>query len=257
MNDFLDKIIEHVNQTIESNYYVTDQLDHNTISLKKSILDYPLNPIIPEIKLASPSAGILKKEADIQYIASSMEKGGAVGISILTEPHYFQGNVVYFCKIRKVVSLPLLMKDFIISPIQINAASNIGADAILLIQALFDRDYSWNSLDEMINLAHSHHIEVLLEAHTPEEFQRAITSKADLIGINNRDLTTLKVDLQTTERILKGYQSHNQPIISESGIESSHHLRYLKDTGASAFLVGTAVISSPNIEQKVRKLVEA
>lgn len=257
MKDFLDKIIEKVNKTIESNYYATERLSHDAISLRDSILDYPLNPIITEIKLSSPSAGIIKKEEDIQYIASSMEKGGAVGISILTEPHYFQGNVSYFSEIRKVVSLPLLMKDFIISPIQIDTASNIGADVILLIQALFDRGYSWNTLDELINLAHSYNIEVLLETHTPDEFQRAIKSQADLIGINNRDLTTLKVDLKTTEKILHGYKGQNQLIISESGIESVKHIRFLRETGASAFLVGTAVISALNIEQKVRKLVEA
>ena len=149
------------------------------------------------------------------------------------------------------------MKDFIISHIQIDIAHQLGADAVLLIQSLFDRGYCNLGLDEMITYAHSRNIEVLLETHTDDEFSRALTSQADLVGINNRDLKTLDVDLNTTHRLLKKNASDGRIIVSESGIKSPENIRSLRMSGATAFLVGSAVMSSRDIEGKVRQLVEA
>lgn len=149
------------------------------------------------------------------------------------------------------------MKDFIISQVQVDAAHRIGASAILLIHALFERKYCAISLDEMIKYAHSYDIEVLLEAHTEDEFQRAVTSDADLIGINNRDLRTLTVDLRVTENILRKHGQNDHVIVSESGIESAKDVRFLRSAGAKALLVGSSVMTAQNIEEKVRELVEA
>lgn len=258
MTDFLDTVVRSVRESIESGYYRVNPAEHEKKSLKSSILNCGRNPIITEVKPASPSRGVIRKDIEVTNLVSSMQRGGAVGISVLTELRYFQGSLNTLGMIRKISAIPLLMKDFVISSIQVDAASNIGADAILLIQALFDRGYCDQNLDEMIKSAHSYGLEVLLEVHTWEEFRRTITSHADLLGINNRDLTTLDVDLHVTEEILKKYNHHGSSVIvSESGIESPVHIRSLRNAGAQAFLVGTAVMSAHNVEEKVRELVEA
>ena len=149
------------------------------------------------------------------------------------------------------------MKDIILSPIQIFAASKLGANAILLIQAIFDRGYSEKSLNEMIEGAHQLGLEVLLETHTEEEFRLAIETNADLIGINNRNLGTLKIDLNTTKEILKNNNSYGKVIVSESGIKNPKDLRFLRECGAKAFLIGSSIMLTENIEEKVREFVEA
>ena len=259
MHDFLDILAKDARRTVESGYYETlcRTFEYELSSLKDKINKCEGNPVIAEIKLSSPSIKSIRRDLDVVDTASAIHKGGAVGISILTEPKNFMGSLRNFQKVREVTSIPLLMKDFIISQNQIDAAFRIGADAILLIQALFDRGYCDSCLDEMIEYAHSHGIEVLLEAHTENEFQRATYFDADLLGINNRDLRTLTVDLHVTEDILKKQNCPNRIIVSESGIEFPRHIHFLRNAGAKAFLVGTAVMSAHNVKEKVRELVEA
>ncbi|MEJ2241089.1 MAG: indole-3-glycerol-phosphate synthase [Candidatus Bathyarchaeota archaeon] len=208
-----------------------------------------------EVKTASPSKGIMKSSISPSKVASAMEKGGATGISVLTEPKHFNGSLNYLRKVRETVTLPILFKDIIISPVQIEAASRIGANVILLIEALFQRELSEVGLDEMIALAHARNLEVLLEIHNETEFQNAIETKADLIGINNRDLRTLKVDLHNTERILKKCESKDKIIVSESGIINAKDLSFLKRCGARAFLIGSSIMMAKNIESKVKEFV--
>ena len=257
MSDFLDILAKEAKRTVESGYYKIGATKHRECSLKENIVKCKKIPVIAEIKLSSPSRNIVNDEVDVMNVASAMKRGGGIGISILTEPKHFNGSLHDFKAIRNNLSIPLLMKDFIIDQVQIEAASEIGANAILFIQALFDRSYCDISLDEMIAYAHSNNIEVLLEAHTEDEFQRSIMSDADLIGINNRDLKTLAVDLRTTEQILMKHNNPGKMIVSESGIKSPEQIRFLKKAGAKAFLVGTAVMSAQNIEDKVKELVEA
>ncbi len=261
MHDLLDTLAQDAKRTVKSGYYNAEGIasisKHERCSLRKNILRCERNPIIAEIKTSSPSRAIIRRDIDAVYVATDMKKGGAVGISVLTEPKHFKGSLQDFKQVREDRSIPLLMKDFIISQIQIDMAYKMGADVILLIQALFDRNYCDSDLDEMIAYAQSHNLEVLLEAHTEDEFKRAVCSNAEFIGINNRDLKTLTVDLHVTEEILKKNGTHNRTIISESGIESPAHIRLLRNAGAKAFLVGTAVMTSDNIEEKVRQLVEA
>ena len=132
-----------------------------------------------------------------------MEKGGAVGISVLTEPKHFNGSLSTLMQAREAVKLPILMKDIIIVPEQIEVAAQIGANAVLLIQALFDKGYCEMNVDKTIAYAHSKGLEVLLETHNEDEFKTALETNADLIGINNRNLATLKIDLNTTKQILE------------------------------------------------------
>jgi indole-3-glycerol phosphate synthase len=149
------------------------------------------------------------------------------------------------------------MKDIILSPIQIQAASKIGANAVLLIEALFDRGYSYKTIDEMIAGAHALGLEVLLETHTESEFRSAIKTDADLIGINNRNLETLKVDLNVTKKILSKNDPNSKLVITESGINTLADILSLRRTGARAFLIGSAIMASDNIEQKVKEFVNA
>ena len=258
MADFLDVLAKDAKKTVSNGYYKPISLGTAfDASLKKAIVECKTAPVITEIKAASPSAGVIKNNIDAIELAQAMEKGGAVGLSILTEPVHFNGSLSSLIKARKTVKLPILMKDIVISPIQIETASKIGANVVLLIQALFDRGYCDSCIDEMINLAHSANLEVLLETHNESEFRSAITTDADLIGINNRNLATLKVDLNVTRLILKNNYDSGRIVVSESGVNTPEDLRFLRKSGAQAFLIGSAIMRSGNIEEKVKELVKA
>jgi indole-3-glycerol phosphate synthase len=258
MSDFLDKLAVDAKETIRSGYYqiFTPAYDFY-VSLKKAILACKKNPVITEIKTASPSLGVIRKSVDVGEVALAMARGGATGISVLTEPKHFNGSLTALIDARLAVKLPILMKDIILSPMQIETAEQIGANAILLIQALFDRGYGETSLEEMIRLAHSHGLEVLLEVHTENEFSTAITTNADMIGINNRDLATLKTDLNITKKILEKNSVRGLTVVSESGIEKPSDLKFLGECGASAFLIGSSIMLTKNIEEKVAEFVNA
>jgi len=258
MPDFLDTLARDAKQTVNEGYYkVSTQDTFSPVSLRKAILDSKKNAVITEVKAASPSRGTIKTNLDPEKIAKAMENGGATGISVLTEPKHFSGSLSYLTKVRKAVKLPILMKDIIITPTQLEAASRIGANAVLLIEALFERKYCELSLEEMVSQAHARKLEVLLETHNENEFQSAIETDADLVGINNRDLRTLKVDIRITERILKNNDSHDKVVVSESGVMTPSDLLFLRGCGAQAFLIGSSIMMADNIEKKVKEFVAA
>ncbi|MCX8153989.1 MAG: indole-3-glycerol-phosphate synthase [Candidatus Bathyarchaeota archaeon] len=259
MPDFLDILAQTAKATIQSGYYNIQSAEVATskISLRKAILDAHHAPVIAEIKPASPSAGIIRKELDARSITQSIANGGAIGISVLTEPTHFDGSLRLFAKARKATKLPILMKDIILSPIQLDAAAKLGANAVLLIEALFERGYCEYGVEDMIARAHSLGLEVLLETHTEEEFHAAVKTHADLVGINNRDLATLKVDLNTTKKILQCNDKAGKTVVSESGINTPEDVRFLHECGAQAFLIGSAVMFSEDIEAKVKEFVSA
>jgi len=258
MSDFLDTLAMDATKTIDSGYYKTSlSTKQPHISLKKAILDCKVNPVISEIKAASPSLGTIRGSINPKAIAQAMEKAGAVGISVLTEPKHFNGSLQTLLETREAVQLPLLMKDIIIIPEQIEAAAQLGANAVLLIEALFQKGYCEMSVDKMIVFAHAKGLEVLLETHTEKEFQSAVETNADLVGINNRNLTTLKIDLNTTKEILEQNRTQGKVVISESGIKTPADLRFLRQCGAKAFLVGSRIMLTENVEEKVKEFVEA
>jgi len=258
MADFLDVLARSAKETINNGYYeVSTRISTPYISLKKAILKSKHVSIITEIKAASPSLGTIRKNFNPEKVAEAMEKGGAVGISVLTEPKHFKGSLSYVTKVRKAVKLPILMKDVIVSPTQLETASKIGANAVLLIEALFERKYCECDVQEMIAQAQSKNLEVLLETHTEDEFRFAINSNADLIGINNRDLRTLKVDLGVTKKILEKNDAHGKIVVSESGIKAIVDLRFLHECGAHAFLIGSAIMMADDIEKRVKEFVLA
>ena len=258
MSDYLDVLARVAQITIENEYYDSVKpADSMHISLRKTIIDCSSIAVITEIKSASPSAGVIRENVKPAEIARAMQRGGAAALSVLTEPKQFNGSLEALAQARKAVKLPILMKDIILTPIQIQAASKIGANAVLLIKALFDRGYCDRSLDEMIGGAHLLGLEVLLETHTEAEFCSAVKTGADLIGINNRNLGTLKVDLNVTKKILSKNDSNGKLVITESGINTLADILSLRRTGARAFLIGSAIMSSDNIEQKVKEFVNA
>jgi len=258
MSDFLDVLVQDALATVASGYYDNPkQTSIVTTSLTQAILQSRQTAVIAEVKGASPSAGTIRQNVEPASLAQAMVKGGAVGISVLTEPKHFGGSLANLVAVRQAVSAPILMKDFVVSQLQIAAAEKLGANVVLLIMAVFDRKYPQKNLSDLITDAHNRKLEVLLETHTSEEFSRAIKTEADLIGINNRDLGTLKTDLNVTKQILAEHSTNDKVVISESGISSAADMQFLRKSGASAFLVGSSVMRSADIEAIVRELVEA
>jgi indole-3-glycerol phosphate synthase len=258
MPDYLDTLARDAKQTVAKGYYtVTNRHSAPKTSLRKAILESKTNAVITEVKAASPSRGTIKTDFAPAEVAEAMKKGGATAISVLTEPKHFSGSLDTLAKVREAVELPILMKDIVISPVQIEAASRIGANAVLLIQAIFERGYCRLGLDEMVSEAHARNLEVLLEAHNKAEFHSAIKTDADLVGINNRDLRTLEVDVEVTQRILRNTESGGKVVVSESGIMAPSDLVFLRGCGAQAFLIGSSIMMANNIEERVKEFVSA
>ena len=254
--NILRKLVNNSQAAIDDGVYDVDvNLQKSNNDLIEIIKSNPHATLLTEIKFASPSLGKIRTITEPVSIAKQMIEGGSKALSVLTQPHLFNGSPEYFMKVRQVVDVPLLMKDIMIDKIQIDAAKKIGADFILLIQSLFDQEFL-KDIDEFINYGHKQGLKILLEVHTQKEFENALRTDADLIGINNRNLDTLEIELKTTEIILEGYQK-SRIILSESGIKTSDDIQYLKKCGADAFLIGSSIMKSDNITEQVRKLVNS
>ena len=254
MPDILDALARNAWEEVRGGYYrVCEVSSVRPIGLREHVLRHRGRAIITEIKGASPSAGVIRSDFAHEAIAGAMVRGGAVAISVLTAKERFGGSLKAFRKVREALRVPLLMKDFIVSPQQVEAASRLGADAVLLIQALFDRGHCEAGVEEMIALTHSKGLEVLLEAHTDEEYLSSMKTDADLIGINNRDLTTFRVDIGTTRRILGHCGSNGRLVVSESGIDRPEDVRDLRSAGVDAFLIGSSIMRAEDVEGKVRE----
>jgi indole-3-glycerol phosphate synthase len=262
MADLLNELAKLAWSNVKSGYYNLDALTEDLTenkgkSLKKAIKYCNSTAIIAEIKFSSPSKGTIREKRDFVEIAKKMVKGGAIGLSILTEPRLFKGSLNGFIAVRKSINLPLLMKDLVVHEAQINCARKVNANAILLILQFFERGYTSKDLDYMINYAHSLGLEVLLETHTFEEFKKAVRSEADIIGINNRDLRSMKVSIEQTKAILEKVKEipKDKVIVSESGIGKRKDIEFLMSYGVNAFLVGSSIMQAKDIEKKVRELV--
>jgi len=254
--NILKRLVNNSQLAIDDGTYdVECHLEKSTKDFLQIIKTFNHAALLTEIKFSSPSLGKIRIPSDPVSIAQKMISGGSKALSILTQPHLFNGSPQIFIKVRQAVSVPLLMKDVMIDKIQIDAAEKIGADYILLIQSLFDQNYL-KEIDEFVSYAHKKDLQILLEVHTKKEFDNALKTDADLIGINNRNLDTLEIDLKTTETVLNGFKK-TRPILSESGIESPEDIQYLKKCGADAFLIGSSIMKSNDIEEQVKKLVNA
>jgi indole-3-glycerol phosphate synthase len=258
MVDYIAGLALKAQARVRSRYYDNVQTGkRSNKGLAETIRKVECTPVITEVKFASPSAGKIREHGDPLRIARAMLRGGACAISVVTDPEDFQGNMDTLAALSREVDVPIVMKDIIVSPVQIQAAARAGASAVVLISELFSRGLTGEPLDKLVREATRLGLEVLLEANSPEEFRKLPEHKPDLYGVNNRNLSTFQLDLSTTEKVLAMNGHVDRPVVSESGIENPRDIARLKNAGAEAFLVGTSIMKSPDVESKVRELVNA
>lgn len=238
---------------LKQNFTLSRFKDYEFFEKKNMSLFASLNKnerisIIAEVKKASPSKGIIRKDFNHLKIAEAYMNCEVDGISILTDINFFKGNISFLNDIAKYKNVPLLRKDFIIDEYQIYEAKANGADAILLISEALTK----NQINELTSAAYEINLEVLLELHSEEEIKKIDFSHNKIIGINNRDLKTFKVDLETTKYISELIPQKNL-IVSESGISTKESIDFVKSTKAKAVLVGEHFMKSQNIENELKK----
>lgn len=206
--------------------------------------------LIAEVKKASPSRGVLCPDFNPVALAKTYAQGSAAAISVLTEANHFQGNLDYLATIREEVGIPLLRKDFIFDPYQVYESTAFGADALLLIAAIL----SQKQLEELLELSRSLALSCLVEVHNENEVAKALKCGAKIIGINNRDLNTFAVDINTTRR-LRPLIPEGRIVVSESGIKNREDIKKMKEWGVNAVLVGEALVTAGNITAKMEELL--
>lgn len=219
------------------------------ISFNEAIKRQGKISFIGEIKQASPSAGILRKDFSHIEIAKIYQDSKVNAISVVTESEFFLGKINYIEDIKKEVDLPVLRKDFIIDEIQLLESRAVGADAILLIMRILDE----NRLMRLCDFSKELGMDVIIEIHTEKELKKVLTTNASIIGINNRNLNTLKVDLKATQKLIP-FIPQTITKISESGINTFKDVLLLKGLGVDAILVGESLMKADNIEEKIKEL---
>lgn len=255
MTDHLDKLANTALDTVDSGYYALGAVPppSSRPSFVAALRDHPHRSVIAEVKPSSPSGGRLIGERSPNSVVDLYAKTPVSGLSVLVEPVHFGGSLQ---TLRYAVNkgLPVLFKDFVLDPVQLDAAAACGAAAVLLILALFERGYARLPLAEMIDAARARGLEVLLEVYNGKEYARSLATRADMIGINNRDLKTLEVDLDTTKAVL-GCCDKDRPVWSLSGVNALADLQYLERCGADAFLVGSALMRSKHPQKLLEQLL--
>lgn len=208
--------------------------------------------IIAEVKKASPSKGVIKEDFDPLAIAQEYSANGANAISVLTEPHYFQGNLEYLTQIRRYVPTPVLRKDFILDKYQIVEALVYGADFILLIA----KSLSTKELKELYEYALHLGLEVLVEIHDKEDLKKAMHCGANIIGINHRNLETFEMDMNLCDELIPMIPN-GKIIVAESGVSNIETIKRLNSIGADAFLIGEHFMRVPSIEEELKSFKNA
>jgi len=260
MAQILDEIIKKTKEDLEKR-----KIDYPVEWLGRSLAYNPFAPkdvfsalkstkenpyrIIAEIKKASPSKGIIREDFDPMVIGQAYEKGGADSLSILTEPHYFQGDKEYLGMVRRYTSIPLLRKDFIVDKYQLVEALAYGADYVLLIATALSR----KELKELINYTRHLGMEALVEIHNKIDLTKAIFAGADIIGINHRNLETFEMDMSLSSKLIP-LIPNSKIIVAESGISTHEIVKELSGYGADAFLVGEHFMRQDDIVEAVKNL---
>ena len=260
MAQILDEIIKKTKEDLEKR-----KIDYPVEWLGRSLAYNPFAPkdvfsalkstkenpyrIIAEIKKASPSKGIIREDFGPMVIGQAYEKGGADSLSILTEPHYFQGDKEYLGMVRRYTSIPLLRKDFIVDKYQLVEALAYGADYVLLIATALSR----KELKELINYTRHLGMEALVEIHNKIDLTKAIFAGADIIGINHRNLETFEMDMSLSSKLIP-LIPNSKIIVAESGISTHDIVKELSGYGADAFLVGEHFMRQDDIVEAVKNL---
>jgi len=203
------------------------------------------NPVIAEIKCASPSSGIIRRNVDMGMMAGVLADGGCVGISVLTEPYFFGGSCGDIAKVKGAVRIPVLRKDFVVDLRQVAETRVLGADAVLLIAAVL-RD----RLPTFVDAVYAAGLEPLVEVHNADEIAFALKTKAQLIGINNRDLATMTIDRSTTRKLSELVRAQGRLVVSESGMRSADDVRELRPY-CDAFLIGSSIMADKRPDKKL------
>ena len=263
MQNILEKIVKQKQEDLK---VIKEKISLTTIDQKiKSInnyLDFKKNllnrdkknqvSLIAEIKKASPSAGIIIKNFDHIKIAKLYSYNNAACLSVLTEEKYFLGNLNYITEIKKKFNLPILAKDFFIDPYQVSYSKSFGCDCILIILSALSKKQS----DEIYDEALRNKLSVIVEVHDEKEAEYALKYKEAIIGINNRDLKSLKVSLDSSVKIQKKLISHKGPLVSESGIKNKADAQYIYDkTGIKNFLIGESLLSSAEPTRLIKEIL--
>jgi indole-3-glycerol phosphate synthase len=253
----LDRIIAQKREEVKQRKMVATMVYlQERITRQKPVLDLALAlkgdhiRLIAEVKQASPSRGILTSNFSPTKLARTYAEGGAAAISVLTEANYFGGNIEHLAAIKEAVGLPLLRKDFIFDPYQVYESRAYGADALLLIATIL----SPGQLKELISLSHSVGLKCLVEVHNEGEVERAVLSAAEIIGVNNRDLNTFAVDINTTRR-LRPLVPKEKITVSESGIKNRRDIEKLRKWRVDAVLVGEALVTASDVPAKMKELL--
>jgi indole-3-glycerol phosphate synthase len=265
IRDFLSEILAHKREAVARMKAEpsSDRLRERALEIRKTTMPHrllqalksesPRLKIIAEFKRRSPSAELIRDDLSADEAARSYERGGACAISVLTDEAYFGGSIADLRAVGSTTDLPILRKDFIIDPIQIYEAAIAGADAVLLIVAALDDavlgDLREGAEDQL-------GLDALVEVHTSIELRRALNADAKIIGVNNRDLQTFQVSLETSERLI-AEAPKDRIMVSESGLQSAQSLHHLHALGFRGFLVGEALMRASDPENALRGLIHA
>ena len=264
MENILKKIINNKKKNIE-NYKkkLTENYILNNIDKAIDFIDFKSKlqkrstdkktSIIAEIKKASPSAGLLVKNFNHLEIAKLYSENGASFLSVLTEEDFFLGKLDFIKDIKKNIKIPILCKDFFIDTYQISLAKSFGADCILIILSAVDKELAKDLYQAALDLKMS----ILVEVHTEKESEFALSFKNSIIGINNRNLKTLEISLDTTVNLFKILKDHKNPLVCESGIHTSDEIKFItENTDIKNFLIGESLLTSEDIPSKLSKLLK-
>ncbi len=254
----LSRIIEDKRRVVEEAKKAVSQEDmarhakgiYVKSSFRKNISRPHHINLIAELKKASPSMGIIRGDFNPVKIAVTYEANGASAISVLTDERFFEGKLEYIKKVKERVSLPVLRKDFIVDEYQIYETVASGADAMLLIAEIL----SSAELRRFYDIARGLNLDVLVEVHNEEDIEKALSANVDIIGINNRDLHTFKVEMSLTQRLARLIPK-DKTIVSESGIKTYEDVMFLKSLGVNAVLIGEAFMESDDIALKMKEIM--
>jgi indole-3-glycerol phosphate synthase len=207
------------------------------------------NAVIAEIKCASPSRGIIRRNVDMAQMAGVLAGAGCVALSVLTEPYFFGGTGQDIARVKTAVRIPVLRKDFIVDERQVAESRALGADAVLLIAAVLGKD-----LQAFVDLATDYQLEPLVEVHNTAEAESALGTQAELIGINNRDLSTMTINRSTTRLLSEQIRPMGRLIVSESGMRSADDVRDMREY-CDAFLIGSSIMADKHPRKKLEEFV--